>query len=144
MGLSLPLLMVDYVSIGVGVSVIILGLVVMAFLSRKSSSPKATASTSTPNKNTTKAETSVFLNKQRQSVPLSEIIELSHDTRLYRFSLPTQNSTAPTVWVLSLASGTVVRIPSMRRRRSNAVTHPPAVMTISVILTWLSRSTRVE
>merc|ERR1711953_580102 len=92
MGLSLPLLMVDYVSIGVGVSVIILGLVVMAFLSRKSSSPKATASTSTPSKNTTKAETSVFLNKQRQSVPLSEIIELSHDTRLYRFSLPTQNT----------------------------------------------------
>merc|ERR1712130_1050501 len=79
---------VDYVSIGVGVGVIVLGLVIMALLSRKSSPPKA----NTQSKNSTNEAASVFLNKQRQSVPLSEIIELSHDTRLYRFSLPTSNT----------------------------------------------------
>jgi len=79
-------LMVDYVSVAVGVSVIVLGLVVMALLSRKSSKP------SNPSKSSSAPTPQVFLNKQRQSVPLSEIIELSHDTRLYRFSLPTPNT----------------------------------------------------
>jgi len=80
--------MVDYVSIGVGVGVIVLGIVVMALLSRKSGSP---STSSTAQSKATGSEP-VFLNKQRQSVPLSEIIELSHDTRLYRFSLPTPDT----------------------------------------------------
>lgn len=34
-----------------------------------------------------------FLTRKKQTVPLSEIIELSHDTRLYRFALPTESTT---------------------------------------------------
>ena len=34
----------------------------------------------------------IFLNKERQKVPLQEKIQLSHDTFLYRFALPQSNS----------------------------------------------------
>jgi hypothetical protein len=34
----------------------------------------------------------IFLNKERQAVPLKEKIQLSHDTFLYRFALPQKNS----------------------------------------------------
>ena len=34
----------------------------------------------------------IFLNKERQVVPLKEKIQLSHDTFLYRFALPQENS----------------------------------------------------
>ena len=38
------------------------------------------------------AHSQIFLNKERQAVPLKEKIQLSHDTFLYRFALPQKNS----------------------------------------------------
>ena len=62
---------------------------------KKNKSPKQSSkdtSRSLEVDNTISMENKVFLNKQRQKVPLSEKIQLSHDTFLFRFSLPTKDT----------------------------------------------------
>ena len=82
---------------GVAVAIISVAVVIHLFSSSSSSSSSSSGSRSLPKKNG-------FLDRQQHSVPLIKIIELSHDTQLFRFGLPTEDT------VLGLPIGKHIKI----------------------------------
>merc|ERR1712000_58776 len=78
--------------LGIAVGAVVVALTV--FITKKILSKPVTASPrSLDMEKETKSETKeVFLTRKRQTAPLAEKIELSHDTRLFRFRLPTADT----------------------------------------------------
>lgn len=79
-----------YWNIGLGIAVVLGGFFIST---RLFSRPKAIGQkTTTENNNKQKEQQQVFLNRERQSVKLIEKHNLSHDTRRFRFGLPTKDT----------------------------------------------------
>jgi len=92
----------EVVGVAVGVAAVTFVVVSQLFKSHSSSaalvpssapSPSPSPSTApAPKKLAKKEGLRTFLNRERQQLPLVEKIVISHDTRLYRFGLPTEDT----------------------------------------------------
>ena len=78
--------------VGVGVALVAILLLSRVFFSSHQSSaalvPAAKGKEEDESERKKKKKRAVFLNRERQRVPLVEKISLSHDVRLFRFALP--------------------------------------------------------
>ena len=90
------------------------GLALLFYLWHRSShkkrrGPPTSQTASESSKPPTTAAPSAFLNRTRQHVQLRSVIDLSHDTKLYRFALPGTTSISPPL-VLGLPTGKHIKL----------------------------------